>query len=70
MSKEQKIKASLAYCGKSQASVAKEMGMTPQNFGVKLKRDTFTEAELRAIAEIMGAEFIPCAFEFPDGTKI
>ncbi len=70
MSKEKKIRASISFSGKSQASVARDIGMTPSNFGQKLKRDTFTEEELSAIAKAIGAEFIPCAFSFPDGTKI
>ncbi len=70
MSKEQKIKASITYSGKSQATIANEIGMTPSNFSQKLKRDSFTEEELISIAEAMGAKYIPCAFAFPDGTKI
>ena len=70
MSKENKIRASITYSGKSQATIAQEIGMTPSNFSQKLRRDTFTEEELASIAEALGAEYIPCAFAFPDGTKI
>lgn len=70
MSKEQKIKAAIAFSGQSQSKIAKSIGMTPSNFNQKLKRDTFTDEELLAISQAMGAEFIPCAFQFPDGTKM
>ena len=70
MSKEQQIKAAIAYKGLSQARIAKAIGMTASNFNQKLKRDTFTDEELQAIAESLGAEFQPCAFIFPDGMKI
>ncbi len=70
MSKEQKIKTAAAYKGISQARLATAIGMTPSNFNQKLKRDTFTDEELNMIAEALGANFIPCFFEFPDGMKI
>jgi len=70
MSKEQKIKTAAAYKGMSQAKLAAAIGMTASNFNQKLKRDTFTDEELSAIAEAMGANFEPCAFVFPDGMKI
>lgn len=70
MSKEQKIKAAIAYSGISQAKLAKDLGTTPSNFNQKLKRDTFTDEELNAIAKALGANFQPCAFVFPDGMKI
>lgn len=70
VSKEQKIKTAAAYKGMSQAKLAAAIGMTASNFNQKLKRDTFTEAELMAIAQALGAHFEPCAFIFPDGMKI
>ncbi len=70
MSKEQRIKAAIAYSGISQAKLAVLINMTPSNFNQKLKRDTFTDEELVQIAESLGAKFQPCAFVFPDGTTI
>lgn len=70
MSKEQKIKTAATYSGISQAKLAAKIGMTPSNFNQKLKRDTFTDEELAAIADALGATFQPCAFVFPDGMKI
>lgn len=70
MTKEQKIKMAIAYKGISQATLAKTLETTPSNFNQKLKRDTFTDEELAKIANVLGAEFRPCAFVFPDGTEI
>lgn len=70
MTKEQKIKMALSYSNISQAKLASKIGMTASNFNQKLKRDTFTDEELTEIAKALGADFLPCAFVFPDGTKI
>ena len=70
MSMEQKIKTAAAYKGISQAKLAAQIGMTASNFNQKLKRSTFTEEELKAIAEALGAEFVPFCFSFSDGMKI
>lgn len=70
MSKSGKIKAAIAYTGANQSKVSEDIGMSPQNFSQKLKRDTFSDEELEAIAKAIGAEFQPCAFVFADGTKI
>ena len=69
-SKEQRIKAAIAYSGISQAKLAVMIEMTPSNFNQKLKRDTFSDDELARIAEALGAKFQPCVFVFPDGMKI
>lgn len=70
MSMEQKIKTAAAYNGISQAKLAAKIGMTPSNFNQKLKRNTFTEEELKMIAGALGASYIPFYFEFEDGMKI
>ena len=70
MDKETKIKTAASYKGISQAKLAVGIGMTASNFNQKLKRDTFTDEELERIAKVLGAEFLPCAFLFPDGMKI
>ncbi|MCL2531759.1 MAG: helix-turn-helix transcriptional regulator [Oscillospiraceae bacterium] len=69
MTMEQKIKMAAAYKGMSQAALARAIGMTPSNFNQKVKRATFTEDELHAIAQALGGIYV-AAFEFPDGTKI
>lgn len=70
MSMEQKIKTAAAYKGISQAKLADLVGMTASNFNQKLKRATFTEEELQAIANALEASYIPFCFEFPDGMKV
>ena len=70
MSMEQKIKTAATYKGISQAKLAAAIGMTASNFNQKLKRCTFTEEELSAIAHALEANYIPFCFEFPDGMKI
>lgn len=69
MTVEQKINMALAYKGISQASLAREIGMTPSNFNQKIKRDTFSTDEMGRIAQALGAQY-HFGFEFPDGTKI
>ena len=70
MSMEQKIKTAAAYKGISQAKLATAIGMTASNFNQKLKRATFTEQELEAIAKALNADYIPFYFSFEDGMKI
>lgn len=65
----QKINMAIAYKGISQATLARAIGMTPQNFNQKFKRETFTLEELTRIAEVLGAEYY-FGFKFPDGTNI
>ena len=69
MTIEKKINMAAAFKGMSQAALAREIGMTPSNFNQKIKRETFTQEELEAIAAAMGGKYT-VAFEFPDGTKI
>ena len=40
-----------------EAELARRLGLLPQNFNVKMKRDNFTEADLRRIAEVMDCTF-------------
>lgn len=68
--KEAQIRAAIAYAGLSQRKVAEKLGTTAANFNLKLKRSTFSDAELAAIAEVLGCRFVPATFEFPDGTKM
>ncbi len=38
----------------SEAELARRVGVTPQNFHNKMKRDNFTETDLREIADALG----------------
>lgn len=69
MTMEQKINMAAAYKGLSQAALARLINMTPSNFNQKIKRETFSVAELEAIAEALGGSY-EFGFVFPDGTRI
>lgn len=66
---ENQIKRGLAYAGTNQRKVAQILGMTPQAFGMRIKRETFSDEALKRIAKEIGAEY-KCYFEFHDGIKI
>lgn len=69
VSLEVKIRAALSHKKMTQTQLAELMGISRVSFSQKLRRETFKEAELEQIAEILGAKYY-CYFEFPDGTKI
>lgn len=66
---EKILKAVFAYSGLSQASIARAIGMSPQNFGRRVSRNTFSDEELAKIGEVIGATFRPAQFVFPDGKE-
>jgi len=66
---EQKISMALAFKGMSQAALAREIGTSPANFNQRLKRGSFTVAELEKIGEALGAKFF-FGYEFEDGTRV
>lgn len=51
------------------SELARRLGQSPQNFGKKLKRETVTLEELKAIADVMDVKFEQ-AFILPDGNEI
>src|SRR5699024_11458264 len=53
----------------SVSELARRIGQTPQNFNKKLKRETVTLDELKAIADVLGVRFEQ-AFILPDGNEI
>lgn len=53
----------------SVAELARRIGQTPQNFNKKLKRETVTLDELKAIADVLDIKFEQ-AFILPDGNEI
>ena len=69
MTIKQKINILAAYKNINQAELAQLVGMSPQNFNQKIKRESFSHEELERIAEAVGAKY-SATFELPDGTKI
>jgi transcriptional regulator with XRE-family HTH domain len=69
MSTAQKIRMALAYKRMSEAELARALGSSPSALNQRMKTDKFTVAEIKQMAEILGAVYT-AIFEFPDGTKI
>lgn len=58
MAMTEKIRIVLVKQGNmSEAELARRMGISPQNLHNKMKRDNFTEKDLRKIAEVTGCTF-------------
>lgn len=53
----------------SQAELARRTGKSPQGFSAKMKRGSFTVAELEEIADATGMAF-KHNFVFPDGEEL
>ena len=54
----------------SEAELARRVGVSPQNFNNKMKRDNFTESDLREIAAALGLE-LEISFVDPEtGEKV
>lgn len=69
MTTAQLIKMALAYLGKSEAWLAREIGSSPSAFNQRMKTDKFSADDLERIATAMGASY-ECHFIFEDGTRI
>ncbi|MCL2086599.1 MAG: helix-turn-helix transcriptional regulator [Oscillospiraceae bacterium] len=69
MTIEQKINLAAKYKGISQAELARLIGMSPSNFNLKVKRDTFRKDELEKMGKALGAEWF-CGFRFSDGFEV
>lgn len=65
----EKIKVLLGRRGLTLAQLAEITGQSRQNLSGKMKRDNFTEKDLREIAAALGCEW-EAVFRFPDGTEI
>lgn len=58
MAMTEKIRILLVKRGNlSEAELARRLGISPQNLNNKMKRDNFTEADLRDIAAALGCTF-------------
>lgn len=57
MTTSEQIRVLCVRSGVSLSELARRINQTPQNFSVKLKRNTVTQDELNQIAIIYGFEF-------------
>ena len=58
MSMTEKIRILLVKRGNiSEAELARRLGLLPQNFNVRMKRDNFTDKDLQRIAEVLDCTF-------------
>ena len=58
MSMVEKIRILLVKRGNiSEAELARRLNDSPQNFNAKMKRDNFTEGDLRRIAEVLDCDY-------------
>jgi len=69
MTTSEMIKKLCAKMNLSVSELARRIGQTPQNFNKKLKRETVTLDELKAVADVLGVKFVQ-AFILPDGDEI
>jgi IS30 family transposase len=58
MSMVEKIRILLVKRGNiSEAELARRLNDSPQNFNAKMKRDNFTEGDLRRIADVLDCDY-------------
>ena len=57
MTISEQIKVVCVRSNISVSELARRMGTTPQNFNAKLKRETFTVADLEQIADVTDSSF-------------
>jgi len=69
MTASEQIRVLCARLNISKAELARRVGQSPQSFGAKLKRESFTINDLARIAEAAGVEFRH-EFTFINGEKI
>ncbi len=58
MAMAEKIRIMLVKRGNiSEAELARKLGISPQNLNNKMKRDNFTEKDLREIAAVLNCDY-------------
>lgn len=65
----EQIRVLCARLNISQAELARRTGQSPQGFCAKMKRESFSVAELERIADAAGITF-KYKFVFPDGEEL
>ena len=58
MSISDQIKVLCVRSNISMAELARRLGLSPQSFSAKMKRESFTIMELEKIADAVGASFV------------
>lgn len=58
MSISEQIKVLCVRANISNAELARRLGVSPQSLSAKMKRESFTVAELEKIADAVGASFV------------
>ena len=58
MSISNQIKVLCVRSNISMAELARRLGLSPQSFSAKMKRESFTIMELEKIADAVGASFV------------
>lgn len=69
MTAKQHIEMGIAYCGITNAELARRLGWSPQLLNKRLNTGKFTVEEWQRIAEALGAEY-RATFIFPDGKSV
>lgn len=69
MTISEQIKVLCVRCGISEAELARRLGKSPQSFNAKMKRASFTVADLEAVADAVGVSFTR-DFILENGEKI
>ena len=71
MSMVEPIRIALVKRGNiSESELARRIGISPQNFHNKMKRDNFTEKDLREIAEALGLKLEISFIDPATGEKV
>jgi transcriptional regulator with XRE-family HTH domain len=63
-----KIRTACAALRISEAELARRIGTSPSAFHQRMNTGKFNSAELEAIADALGAEFV-CYFQLPTGDR-
>ena len=70
MGMSEKIRVMLVRRGNiSEAELARRMGISPQNLSYKMKRDNFTERDLRSVANALDC-VLEIVFILPNGELV
>ena len=71
MSMVESIRIALVKRGNiSESELARRIGISPQNLHNKMKRDNFTETDLREIADVLGLQLEITCIDPETGKKI